>query len=76
LEEPLFVLNTGGNHIPLNRQKKIQVKIMNKRFNLKTKYELINNKNINFNFIKKILVKTINLFIAISLIKIYLNYIF
>ena len=73
-KEPLFVLNTGGNHIPLNRQKKIQIKIMNKRFNLKTKYELINNKNINFNFIKKILVKTINLFIVISLIKINLKF--
>lgn len=73
MKESLFVLNIGGNHIPLNRQKKIQVKIMNKRFNLKTKNELINNKNINF---KKILVKTINLFIVISLIKINLNYIF
>ena len=74
LKEPLFVLNTGGNHIPLNRQKKIQTKVMNKRFNIKTKYELINNKNINFNFIKKILVKTINLFIVISLIKINLKF--
>ena len=72
--EPLFVLNTGGNHIPLNRQKKIQTKVMNKRFTIKTKYELINNKNINFNFIKKILVRTINIFIVISLIKIILNF--
>ena len=74
LKEPLFVLNTGGNHIPLNRQKKIQIKIMNRKFNLKTKYELINNKNINFNFIKKILARTINLFILISLIKLNLNF--
>ena len=74
LKEPLFVLNTGGNHIPLNRQKKIQLKIMNRKFNLKTKYELTNNKNINFNFIKKILARTINLFIVISLIKLNLNF--
>ena len=74
LKEPLFVLNTGGNHIPLNREKKIQLKIMNKIFNLKTIYELINNKNKNFNYIKNILVKTINLFIIIFLIKINLNF--
>lgn len=74
LREPLFVLNTGGNHIPLNRQRKIQLKIMNKRFNLKTNYELINIKNKNFNYIKKLLAKTINLFIALFLIKINLNY--
>ena len=74
LKESLFVLNTGGNHIPLNRQKKIQIKIMNRKFNLKTKYELINNKNLNFNFIKKILARTINLFIVISLIKLNLNF--
>lgn len=73
LREPLFVLNTGGNHIPLNRQKEIQLKVMNKRFNIKTKYEMIKNKNINFNFIKKILVRAINIFIVISLIKINLN---
>ena len=41
--EPLFVLNTGGNHIPLNRQIKIQQKIMSKRFPFKTKYEILNN---------------------------------
>ena len=46
---------------------------MNRKFNLKTKYELTNNKNINFNFIKKILARTINLFIVISLIKLNLN---
>ena len=73
LYEPLFVLNTGGNHIPLNRERKIQLKIMNKRFNLKTKYELINNKNKNFKYIKKILVKAINLFILNFFIKINLN---
>lgn len=69
--EPLFVLNTGGNHIPLSRHNKIQQKIMNKRFSFKTKYEIVNYKNIYFNLIKKILFKTIYLFIIFSLIKIY-----
>jgi hypothetical protein len=32
LDKNLFVINTGGNHIPLNREYKIQIKIMNKRF--------------------------------------------
>jgi len=69
-KEPLFVLNTGGNHIPLNRQNKIQQKVMNKRFPFMTKYEIINDKNKDFLLIKKILFKTINIFIIIFLSKI------
>ena len=42
--ESLFVLNTGGNHIPLKRQYKIQKKEMNKIFNFKTKYEIMKDK--------------------------------
>ena len=65
-------MNTGGNHIPLNRQNKIQQKVMNKRFCINTKYEIINDRNKNFILIKKILVKTINIFIIIFLTKIIL----
>ena len=36
---PLFVLNTGGNHIPLKRQYKIEKKIMDKLFSYPQKYE-------------------------------------
>ena len=74
LEEPLFVLNTGGNHIPLKRQNKIQQKVMNKRFSIKTKYEIIDNKSKDFKYINKILVETINFFIAFSIIKIITNF--
>ena len=69
---PLFVLNTGGNHIPLNRQNKIQQKVMNKRFCINTKYEIIDDKNRDFFLIKNILVKIINIFIIIFLSKIFL----
>ena len=69
-KDPLFVLNTGGNHIPLNRQNKIQQKVMNKRFFIYTKYEIINEKNKDFIIIKNILVKAINIFIIMFLTKI------
>ena len=71
---PLFVLNTGGNHIPLKRNYKIQRKIMNKVFNYKTNYEIVNVKNKSFKYNKKILIVTINLFIIISLTKIIINF--
>ena len=40
LDSFLFVLNTGGNHEPLLREKKILKKIMEKRFPFPTKYEI------------------------------------
>ena len=40
LDSPLFVLNTGGNHEPIFRQKKILINIMEKRFPFNTKYEI------------------------------------
>ena len=40
LDIPLFVINTGGNHIPLNRQYKIQKKIMEKTFPYPNIYEI------------------------------------
>lgn len=46
LNYPLFVINTGGNHIPLNRQYKIQKKVMEKYFNMPTKYEINYQNNI------------------------------
>ena len=39
LDKNLFVINTGGNHIPLNREYKIQIKIMNKRFKFDIIYD-------------------------------------
>lgn len=44
LNKALFVLNTGGNHIPSKRQTKILKKIMEKRFPYQVKYEIIGNK--------------------------------
>ena len=40
LNKELFVINTGGNHIPLKREYKIQKRIMNKRFPQPTQYEI------------------------------------
>ena len=45
LDSSLFVLNTGGNHEPIIRQKKILKNIMEKRFPFKTKYEIQFKKN-------------------------------
>jgi len=70
-KDPLFVLNTCGDHIPLNRQNKILKKAMNKLFNFKTKYEIINNTKMNY---KNIIIKNINLFIIFSFTKIIINF--
>ena len=53
LNSPLFVLNTGGNHIPSNRQYKIQKKIMEKRFPFSTEYEIVDNKQPNIQALLK-----------------------
>ena len=71
---PLFVLNTGGNHIPLKRNYKIQRKIMNKVFSYKTRYEIVYDKNKSFKFFKKISIEIINIFIIFSFIKIILDF--
>ena len=68
----LFVLNTGGNHKPLKRQYLIQKKLMDKRFPLTNKYEIINKKfNTFFKYIKgfNLIFKifTINNFVKIYL---------
>jgi hypothetical protein len=41
LNSPLFVINTGGNHLPLIRQKKKQTKVLEQIFRFKIKYEII-----------------------------------
>ena len=72
LNAPLFVINTGGNHKPLNRQYKIMKKIINKRFPFKNKYEIITNiKKDNFKIKRKILI--INIFQIVFTIKIIKN---
>ena len=47
LNNALFVINTGGNHIPLKRHYKIQRRIMEKRFPFSVIYENKYEKNIN-----------------------------
>ena len=47
LNKALFVINTGGNHIPLKRHYKIQRRIMEKRFPFSVIYENKYEKNIN-----------------------------
>lgn len=69
LNKALFVLNTGGNHIPSKRQTKILKKIMEKRFPYQVKYEIIGNK-------KKFVIKRNNfLFILIFILIINLKFI-
>ena len=71
LDSSLFVINTGGNHIPLQRQYKIQKKKMKNKFPYKNIFEIKNNsntKNKNINFIK-----AIHIFIIFTLIKTQFN---
>lgn len=71
---PLFVINTGGNHIPLDRQYKIQKKVMEKIFPNPTKYEIHKIKKFNFKYIRNN-IKIIYLNIILFFLKIYLlNY--
>ena len=49
LNSPLFVINTGGNHLPLIRQKKKQTKVLEQIFRFKIKYEIIDNKKLIIN---------------------------
>ena len=69
LEFSLFVLNTGGNHIPLKRQYKLQKKIMEKRFPIKNKYEINNSNKIYIIKMIKICICCLKIFIIIILIK-------
>ena len=67
---PLFVLNTGGNHIPLNRQYKIQKKVMERRFPSKNIYELRDNNYIKIKK-KNYYYSIIKLFIIFNFVKNY-----
>ena len=70
LNSPLFVINTGGNHIPLIRQNKIQKKILEKKFKFTTKYEIVNNNNvINFILKLKIFCNIFKIFLLLIIIK-------
>ena len=68
----LFVINTSGNHIPSNRQYKIQKKFMEKRFPFKTKFEIERDGNLNINNkIKNLHINLLKIFIIIFFIKLY-----
>ena len=74
LNIPLFVINTGGNHKPLNRQNKILQKILSKRFPLKNKYEINIKKQIKYiNIINIIYFIILKYFLLFILIKIKIN---
>ena len=69
LDSSLFVLNTGGNHEPLLRQKKILKNIMEKRFPFQTIYEIqykTQKINIRINF--KYFIKIFIIFILLKII--------
>ena len=70
LNRPLFVINTGGDHIPLYRQYKIQKKLMEKRFPFKNKYEILNYNRNNQHYLNKYL-KISKIFFIFKLIRFY-----
>ena len=72
LNVALFVINTGGNHIPLKRQVCIQKKIMEKRFPIKVIYERVKNQEIHIiDCIKNYFYQILRLFILTYIYKIY-----
>ena len=74
LNKDLFVLNTGGNHIPSKRHYKFQKKIMEKRFSIKTHYEKSTEKKKNaITFIKRNYIIAFKLSLIFNLIKIYIS---
>jgi len=77
LDSPLFVLNTGGNHEPLFRQKKMLKNIMEKRFPFKTKYEIKCKdhkfKNIKIKYFIFLLIIFLELKILINFVRFFYN---
>ena len=73
LNKDLFVLNTGGNHIPSKRHYKIEKKIMEMRFSKKNIFEKKTTNKNKFIIIanKKYFIFFLKLYIIFNLIKIY-----
>ena len=71
LNSALFVINTGGNHIPLKRQLKIQKRVMKHKFSIPIKYENINKSQNNNDFIINLLLCIFKIFATFILIKFY-----
>jgi len=69
LNSSLFVINTGGNHEPIFRQKKLLKNILTKRFPIPTKYEIQK----EYKFIDERNKYLIMIFIIFSILKIDKN---
>jgi hypothetical protein len=69
LDKNLFVINTGGNHIPLNREYKIQIKIMNKRFKFDIIYDKKDRKKIYIELFISIYKSVLKVFIIFIIFK-------
>ena len=67
----LFVLNTGGNHIPLKRQYIFQKKIMEKRFPFQNFYELYKKSKKFFIYDTKFFLNILKILVTFCIIKIY-----
>jgi len=67
LNSSLFVINTGGNHEPIFRQKKLLKKILTKRFPIPARYEI---QDKEYKFIDKRIKYLIMIFIIFLLLKI------
>ena len=76
LNKPLFVINTGGNHIPLDINYKIEKKVINKRFPFKNIYEATISPNNKIYFKKSVFIKILKILIISKLIKIYFKFYF
>jgi hypothetical protein len=66
LDKPLFVINTGGNHRPLDRHYKLAKKIIEK------KYDNLNIFEINIKTMQKIIINIYYIFIIFCFLKIIL----
>lgn len=70
LDLHLFVINTGGNHIPSIQQYKIEKKIMQKRFSIPTIFEIRENNSLKNQIIhQRVIFACIYIFIKLSLLK-------
>ena len=72
LNRNLFVINTGGNHEPLNRDYQIQKKIMKKRFIFDIIYDIKTDEEKYIKCVKLISKCIIKIYIVFFLLKLYL----